>query len=169
MADEFESTLTGLSTTRSYNTSAITHSESELETSGAELNVTRDELERRQLLHTVQLLRLEISQKCLLIENLKTEQSSRIDELKEQLADATHAKQLLQLKLENAIRTHRTDSRRLQEKTQIEIAALKEKQSELERKRVEGLERGADFRGRVWVLTEEEYDELSRKEQSALK
>lgn len=168
MADDFESSLAGLSTTLSYNTSAITPSDSDLETSRGDLNVTRDDLERRQLIHTVQLLKLEISQKNLLIDNLKAEQASRIDEMMEQLADATHEKQLIQLKLDNAVQSHRAESRRLQERTQREIAALKVKQSELEGRRAEAVERSAELRSRVFLLTEEQYEELSSKDQFGL-
>ena len=168
MADDFES-VAGLSTTLSYNTSAITQSDSDLETSrGDALNVTRDELERRQLLHTIQLQKLEISQKNLLIDNLKTEQASRLDETKEQLADATHEKQLLQLKLDNALQSHRSESMRLQERTRREIAALKEKQGQLESMQADAMERSAELRSGLRLLSEDEYEELSGKVQARL-
>lgn len=61
----------------------------------------RDELERRELAHTVQLLRLELSQKQLVIEALKTEQASEVEDLREKLADALHEKKLLKLRLQS--------------------------------------------------------------------
>ena len=51
------------------------------------------------MLHTVQLLRLEVSQKQLMIDALKNEQASEVEEMREQLADAQHEKKLLKLRL----------------------------------------------------------------------
>lgn len=65
----------------------------------------RDELERRELQHTLQLLRLELSQKQLMIDALKNEQASEIEELREQLADARHEKKLLKLRLQSLSHT----------------------------------------------------------------
>ena len=62
---------------------------------------SRDELEKRELSHTVQLLRLELSQKQLVIEALKTEQASEVEELRERLADELHEKKLLKLRLQS--------------------------------------------------------------------
>ena len=63
--------------------------------------VYRDELEKRELSHTVQLLRLEVSQKQLMIDALKTEQASEVEEMKEKLADCQHEKKLLNLRLQS--------------------------------------------------------------------
>ena len=62
-------------------------------------DLTGEELERRQLLHKVQLLKLEVSQKNLVIDALKNEQSSQVEELQEKLSDALHEKKLLQMRL----------------------------------------------------------------------
>lgn len=53
------------------------------------------------MLHTVQLLRLEVSQKQLVIEALKTERASELEEMREQLADAQHENKLLKLRLQS--------------------------------------------------------------------
>lgn len=59
----------------------------------------RDELEKKQLQHTVQLLKLELSQKSLVIESLRTEQSAHIEELREKVSDLQHEKNLMQIRL----------------------------------------------------------------------
>lgn len=51
--------------------------------------------------HTVQLLRLEVSQKQLMIDALKNEQASEVEELREKLADAQHEKKLMKLRLQS--------------------------------------------------------------------
>ena len=53
------------------------------------------------MLHTVQLLRLEVSQKQLVIEALKTERATELEEMREQLADAQHENKLLKLRLQS--------------------------------------------------------------------
>ena len=49
----------------------------------------------------MQLLRLEVSQKQLVIEALKTERASELEEMREQLADAQHENKLLKLRLQS--------------------------------------------------------------------
>jgi len=51
-------------------------------------------LERKQLLHDLQLLRIELSQKSLIIDNLKAQHMSKVEELEEKLYDALHKKQV---------------------------------------------------------------------------
>ena len=60
------------------------------------LNATRQELEKWQLHHTVQLLRLELSQKNVIMESLRTEHEQQIEELKENLSEIECDKKLLQ-------------------------------------------------------------------------
>ena len=49
----------------------------------------------------MQLLRLEVSQKQLVIEALKTERATELEEMREQLADAQHENKLLKLRLQS--------------------------------------------------------------------
>lgn len=90
-SEEGETTYTGehsssLTTSTTFNTTS-------------RLNATRVELEKRQLAHSIQLLKLELSQKDMIIEALKTEHGSNIDELEEKLGDMTCERNLLQQKL----------------------------------------------------------------------
>ena len=52
-------------------------------------------VERKQLLHDIQLLRIELSQKSLIIDNLKAQHMSKVEELDEKLNDALHKKQVI--------------------------------------------------------------------------
>ena len=90
---EWESTFTGeQSTSLSISTALDT-------TSSSRLNATRIELERRQLTHSIQLLKLEISQKNMLIEAMKTEHLNTVEELEEKLSDVVCERKLLQQRL----------------------------------------------------------------------
>lgn len=56
--------------------------------------MSRNDYERKQLLHDLQLLRIELSQKNLVIDNMKAEHISKVDELEERLGDALHKRQV---------------------------------------------------------------------------
>lgn len=79
-------------------------------------NNFRDELERKQLLHTIQLLKLELSQKQLVIDTSHNEQASQIEELREFLADAQHEKKLLSLRLQSLSHGYEQELKRAREK-----------------------------------------------------
>ena len=61
--------------------------------------ITRQLIERKQLLHDLQLAKIELSQKSLIIDNLKAEHLSTVEELEERLGNATHTKQILQVRI----------------------------------------------------------------------
>lgn len=69
------------------------------DTTSSRLNATRIELERRQLTHSIQLLKLELSQKDMVIEALKTDHSNSVEEFEEKLSDVTCERNLLHQKL----------------------------------------------------------------------
>lgn len=56
--------------------------------------MSRNEYERKQLLHDLQLLRIELSQKNLVIDNMKADHISKVEELEERLDDALHKRQV---------------------------------------------------------------------------
>lgn len=64
-------------TTASHIDPSITFS-STLDTSNSRLDISREELEKRQLLHRIDLLKLELSQKSFIIETLKNEQATQV-------------------------------------------------------------------------------------------
>lgn len=76
------------------------------------------------MLHTIQLLKLELSQKQLIIDTAHSEQASQIEELKEQLADASHEKKLLSLRLQSLTHGYEQELKRAREKLAEERARL---------------------------------------------
>ncbi|KAM9319393.1 progesterone-induced-blocking factor 1 [Gastrophryne carolinensis] len=123
--------------------------------------VTRQLIERKELLHNLQLLKIELSQKNLMIDNLKGEYLTKIEELEEKLNDAVHQKQLLALKLETQTKIQQEDSRRDQEikKKEMETILQRLKQSEETNRQLR--ERTGDIRRslRDLELTQEMYEE----------
>ncbi|CAJ0921425.1 unnamed protein product, partial [Ranitomeya imitator] len=73
--------------------------------------ITRQLIERKELLHNLQLQKIELSQKNLMIDNLKGEYLTKIEELEEKLNDTIHQKQLLALRLETQTKIQQEDSR----------------------------------------------------------
>ena len=60
----------------------------------------RNVLETKKLEHTIQLLKIELNQRDLLIQNQKIQYEEKCEELKEKLADMTYKRQLVQTKLD---------------------------------------------------------------------
>lgn len=80
---------------------------------------SRDELERRQLTHTIQLLKLEVSQKQLLLETVRGETGGQLEELREQLADTQHEKKLFSLKLQSMTHAYEQEVKTLRERNKL--------------------------------------------------
>ncbi|KAK2824439.1 hypothetical protein Q5P01_021614 [Channa striata] len=76
--------------------------------------VTRQLIERKELLHSVQLLKIELSQKNLVIDNLKADHMSKIEELEERLTDALHQKQVLTLRLDSQLKIEQEENKKQQ-------------------------------------------------------
>ena len=91
--------------------------------------MNRDDLEKCQLLHNIQLLKLELSQKQLLIDTFRNEQASEMVELKEVLADAEHEKKLLSLRVQSLSHGYEQELKRARERLQEERARMSEEQA----------------------------------------
>lgn len=105
---------------------------STLDSSGsARLDVTREELERRQLLHTGQLLKLELAQKNLLLDSLRHEHASVREELQEKLSDAIHERKLLQLRLTAITHAYQQELCGMREKSQASATRKLEEEAGL--------------------------------------
>ncbi|XP_038055854.1 progesterone-induced-blocking factor 1-like [Patiria miniata] len=124
--------------------------------------ITKQLIERKQMIHDLQLLKIELSQKALIIDNLKAEQVSKVEELEERLADSQHQKQILQAKLEAQLNIHKQDSRQRQQRLQSELDIIVKRQQQLERTNAELQRRAGDVRSvlRDLELTETDYVEL---------
>ncbi|XP_053563903.1 progesterone-induced-blocking factor 1 [Bombina bombina] len=146
----------------SLETTAPTDDLSSSEERNASAKITRQALERKQLLHNLQVLKIELSQKNLLIENIKRDNLTQIDELEEKLNDALHQKHIVELRLDTQAKLQEEDARKHQElkKKEIEAMTLRMKQSEELNRQLR--ERAGDIRRslRDLELTEDKYEDL---------
>ena len=68
-------------------------------------------LERKQLAHDLQVVKIELSQKSLMIDNLKADHMQIVDDLEEKLSAALHQKNMLQAKLESQLKIEQEEAR----------------------------------------------------------
>ncbi|XP_060089520.1 progesterone-induced-blocking factor 1 [Heteronotia binoei] len=124
--------------------------------------ITRQLIERKELLHNLQLLKIELSQKNLMLDNLKVEYLTKIEELEERLNDALHEKQLLSLRLDSQLALQQEDARKHQELMKQEMETILLHQKHLEETNHQLRERAGDIRRnlRDLELTEERYSKL---------
>ena len=94
--------------------------------------VTQGELERKQLQHSLEMIKLELSQKKLLIATMEREHVNKVEELEEQLSNISHEKRLLQVQLSSVTNGYQQELARVQRETQEEIVAVKMRQEEIE-------------------------------------
>jgi len=139
--------------------------------SEAENKVTKHEIERKQLLHDLELLRIELSQKNLIIDNMKVDHMSKVDELEEALADTRHDKQILQARLESQLTLQKEESKSSLERTREEMAKIFKRQQLLEVENRKLQEKAVDYiRGLddLEQLSDEKYLELKSSEPDQL-
>ncbi|XP_006076099.2 progesterone-induced-blocking factor 1 isoform X1 [Bubalus bubalis] len=126
------------------------------------IKITRQLIERKELLHNIQLLKIELSQKNMMIDNLKVDYLTKIEELEEKLNDALHQKQLLALRLDNQLTFQQKDARKYQELMKQEMETILLRQKQLEETNLQLREKAGDIRRnlRDFELTEEQYMKL---------
>ncbi|KAK3597678.1 hypothetical protein CHS0354_040054 [Potamilus streckersoni] len=124
--------------------------------------ITKQLIERKQLLHDLQLVRIELSKKNLSMENMKAESLQRVEELEEKLQDALHQKQILQARLESQLTIQQDEARRRQELIKNELEEVRQKQRQLEGTNERLQEKAGNVRRslRDLELSEEKYYEL---------
>ncbi|XP_066437224.1 progesterone-induced-blocking factor 1 [Eleutherodactylus coqui] len=125
--------------------------------------ITRQLIERKELLHNLQLLKIELSQKNLMIDNLKGEYLTKIEELEEKLNDTVHQKQLLALRLETQTKIQQEDSRKHQEQMKKEMETILSRLKQSEETNRQLRERAGSIRHslRYLELSKEAYESLS--------
>lgn len=132
--------------------------------------ITKHEIERKQLLHDLELLRIELRQKNLVIDNMKVEHRGKVDELEELLDDNRHDKQILQARLESQLRLQQEEAKSALERMRQELVILLEKQKtlEVEKKKLE--EKAFDYQVGMDLefLSDENYLELKSSDPSDL-
>jgi len=139
--------------------------------SEAENKITKHEIEKKQLLHDLELLRIELSQKNLIIDNLKVDYLSKVDELEELLADTRHDKQILQARLESQLKLQREEAKSSLERTRQEMATIFKRQQALEFENKKLQEKAVDFRiglNDLELLSDERYLELKSNDPEQL-
>ncbi|NXB73278.1 PIBF1 factor, partial [Donacobius atricapilla] len=126
------------------------------------VKITKQLIERKELLHNLQLLKIELSQKNLMIDNLKVEYLTKIEELEEKLNDAIHQKQLLTLRLDSQLALQQEDARKHQALMKQEMETILLRQKQLEETNHQLRERAGDIRRslRDLELTDECYEKL---------
>ncbi|XP_059410227.1 progesterone-induced-blocking factor 1 isoform X1 [Carassius carassius] len=124
--------------------------------------VTKQLLERKELLHNLQKLKIELSQKNLLIDNLKVDHLTKIEELEERLNDALHQKQVLALRLDSQLKLQQDENRKQQVLRKQEMDTIMLRQKQLEETNHQLCDRAGDLRRslRDLELSEGKYAEL---------
>ncbi len=132
--------------------------------------ISKHLLERKQLLHDLQLLKIELSQKSLLLDNVKADSIQKVEELEEKLTDALHQKQILQARLESQLKIQQDESKRRQEVIQRELDTILRRQHQLEATNERLKERAGDVRRSLQDLeiTENQYLELKGQNEEEL-
>lgn len=146
----------------SLETTVPTEDISSSEEKEGDIKITRQLIERKELLHNLQLLKIELSQKNLMLDNLKVEYMTKNEELEEKLNDALHEKQLLSLRLDNQLALQQEDARKHQELMKQEMETILLRQKQLEETNRQLRERAGDIRRslRDLELTDEYYAKL---------
>lgn len=119
-------------------------------------------MKKKEILHNIQLLKIELSQKNMMIDNLKMDYLTKIEELEEKLNDALHQKQLLTLRLDNQLTIQKKDAKKYQELMKQEMETILLRQKQLEETNYQLREKAGDVRRnlRDLELTEEQYVKL---------
>uniref|UniRef100_G3P5S2 Progesterone immunomodulatory binding factor 1 n=1 Tax=Gasterosteus aculeatus aculeatus TaxID=481459 RepID=G3P5S2_GASAC len=124
--------------------------------------VTRQLIERKELLHNVQLLKIELSQKTLIIDNMKADNMSKVEELEEMLNDALHQKQVLALRLDSQLKLTQEETRKQQALRKQEMEAILLRQQQLEETNRQLCEKAGELRRslRDLDISRDRYQEL---------
>ncbi|KAM9803964.1 progesterone-induced-blocking factor 1 [Neosynchiropus ocellatus] len=124
--------------------------------------VTRQLIERKELLQSVQLLKIELSQKNLIIDNLKADYMAKAEELEDRLNDAIHQKQVLALKLDTELKLGQEENRKQQSLRKQEMDTIRQWQQQAEESKHKLREIAGDLRQslRDLEISSERYQEL---------
>ncbi|XP_041867119.1 progesterone-induced-blocking factor 1 [Melanotaenia boesemani] len=129
---------------------------------GGSQKVTRQLIERKELLHAVQLLKIELSQKNLIIDNMKADHMSKVEELEEKLNDTLHQKQVLNLRLDSQLKLAQEEHRKQQTLRKQEMETILLRQQQLEETNRQLCQKAGELRRslRDLEISQERYQEL---------
>ncbi|KAF3708112.1 Progesterone-induced-blocking factor 1 [Channa argus] len=124
--------------------------------------LTRQLIERKELLHNVQLLKIELSQKNLIIDNMKADHMSKIEELEDRLNDALHQKQVLALRLDSQLKIAQEENKKQQALRKQEMEAILLRQQQLEETNRQLCEKAGELRRslRDLEISQDRYQDL---------
>ncbi|KAM9364266.1 progesterone-induced-blocking factor 1 isoform 1-T2 [Pholidichthys leucotaenia] len=124
--------------------------------------VTRQLIERKELLHNLQLLKIELSQKNIIIDNMKADHMSKLEELEERLNDTLHQKQVLALRLDGQIKLAQEENRKQQALGKQEKEAILLRQQQVEETNRQLCEKAGELRRslRDLEISQDKYQEL---------
>ncbi|XP_030012559.1 progesterone-induced-blocking factor 1 [Sphaeramia orbicularis] len=108
--------------------------------------MTRQLIEKKELLHNIQLLKIELSQKNLIIDNMKADHMSKIEELEEKLNDTLHQKQVLALRLDSQLKVAQEENRKQQSLRKQEMETILLRQQQLEETNRQLCEKAGELR-----------------------
>ncbi|CAF3585606.1 unnamed protein product [Rotaria sordida] len=89
-------------------------------------------IETKKFQHTIQLLKIELNERDLLLQNQKIHYQEKCEDLQEKLADMTYQKQLLQTKLDSQRQVDHELTLRSQDEVRQQLAQIMERQHQLE-------------------------------------
>ncbi|CAF4851983.1 unnamed protein product [Rotaria sp. Silwood1] len=95
-------------------------------------HVMKNIIETKKLQHAIQLLKIELNQRDLLIQNQKIHYEEKCEELQEKLAEMIYQKQLLQTKLDSQLQIDRELTLRSQDEVCQQLSQIMERQRQLE-------------------------------------
>ena len=137
--------------------------------------ITAHLIEKKQLLHEMDRLRIELSHKTLLAESYKAELMNKIDDLEEKLSDVTYSKHMMKAKLESQLKLKEDEANIQKRKLKEELTQITNRQKQLEDENFKLHEKAGYLRSSLFVdidqLTDEQYVDLKSKdiEQLSLK
>ena len=132
--------------------------------------ISKQLLERKQLLHDLQVLKIELSQKTMIIDNMGADHMQKVEELEEKLNEALHQKQILTARLESQLKIQQDESRRRQDQIQKELDTILKRQHQLEDTNERLQERAGNIRRSLEEieLTDNQYLEIRSKNEEEL-
>ncbi|KAG1693189.1 Progesterone-induced-blocking factor 1 [Nymphon striatum] len=127
-------------------------------------------LEKKQLAHDLQCLKIELSQKNIIIDNLKLQSITKVEELEEQLNDVKHQKQIVKKTFANQLKMLTEEMRLQQEKYNKEKLNLSAKLESLHNENSTLCNFVDEIKDTLTNLhlTEVEYQKLKSKQENSL-
>lgn len=129
---------------------------------GRDLTKNKRLFENKQLLHDLQLCKIELSQREMIIDNLKAQHHDKTEELEEKLNEAIYQKKIIQAELESKLQIQNDKSKRYHESMRNQLQERIQKLRKLEESNTILKESITNVKNQLLCLdlTEEKYNEL---------